>query len=1294
MCPLRQIRKQVKTGTAAIALLWFICASHSAAQTNQPPLQAALQAIDDNNLAALETLLARSTNWLREANYQARRHPLLQAAADGRLEMVRRLLASGADPNVVGDIRIKSPAQTNRYGVMGRDSSTTSDASHTAGARTTALQYAAGQGHWEVCQWLLKAGADPNFAAAFRPPPLIKAYQAPTGQTAVAELLLDCGANPFIEAAGEPRTAFDADLLANKGRLFARMLGQDAAHPLGTKRLAGINSGKFQGRPVKTAPEFLAEHGVRLFSLAMQHGSLEAARALLQAGVPATSHSADGLALFQNLALFEAEASKNANYRPAYWQEMRQLLLDHGANYDAFSATALGDTNQLGRLAAEHPQGPGRDATGQTPLHWAVRVNRPTLTDFWIRSGIPLEAENLAGQTALHLAASLGLVEHVKLLLAVQAPLEIRDTNGWTPLDAATQAKQIAVIRLFLTAPGAAYSPERGLATALHTAAVAGDLEAMAKLTNLTASLEARDELGLTPLQSAVANGQLAAAAWLINQGAKVAARDPQGNTLLHQVILPGNAVGCTLPPAEWIASLTQNPNLKLYAEYLAPAPDAEAPNPVLQAVSFVLACGVDASLRNNAGKTAIELALDEEYSTRLMLFDEDQAKLMKLMQAGGGNLNAADTEGNTPLHLVGGDVDSEKARGLIAAGADINATNHLGQTPLHRLAESIHGWDESEAGDNQPFQLLLRSHANVNLQDLKGRTPLHSLLASDSDFKAEAIRALIAAGANPNLCDEYGRTPAHLLLASEQSWHSAGECMKPLIQGGADFSLKDQQGKNPLHYFAGNQSPFFVVRGVGDAFEGVKLDPNARDNGGNTPLHVAARAGSGLVDWLVQLGGNLDAKNNAGETPRLLLARKSDGYPQLGPTSADTDIFVAARLGKIDSLDALLKADSQLLNLTNRMGETPLRVAAEARQTNAWQWLERQGARWDAVSAILAGQTQALATVLAENPGEINRQLRGRPLTHLAIVRGGLPTLSLLLKAGADMQAQDERGLSPVGIAQLGQQTEAANFLRQQGAKANLYDAAYNGLAENTRALLDANPSLVNTTNSLGRTPLATAAGCGQLEVLELLLAKGARLEAADPVNHFTALHLAAAYDQTAAAQFLLNKGAQVNPVDRFGLTPLHQAAARGAANVIGLLLQHQADPNQPAAKPAAPQLQEVPPSYAIYNQLREAPPLHYATYMLQTNTTQLLLKSGAKVNATDGLERTALDLLFQTQAGFESYAMMALNQLGGDDPLALHDKFFLPDMRKRSEQRKAIQRLLEEAGAKRSASSRIFGR
>jgi len=297
-----------------------------------------------------------------------------------------------------------------------------------------------------------------------------------------------------------------------------------------------------------------------------------------------------------------------------------------------------------------------------------------------------------------------------------------------------------------------------------------------------------------------------------------------------------------------------------MYLKYLTVGQYEQGPNPVLQAASFLLACGIDARATNHAGQTTVQLVTGEKTSRYNFFFNDDQAALLKLLGTGGGNVNEADANGDTVLHHAGQDTTADRAASLIAADADVNATNHPGRTPLHMFAEKIWGWDLNENGTNEPFQLLVRSGANVNAQDNEGLTPLHVLSTADTSFKTEATKLLLDAGANPNLRDKHGRTPAHLFLSGKWPCSEVGACLEMLAKSGADLSAKDDQGKTPLHYLAGiggpNQSPLFFVHSVGDTFTAAKVDVEVRDNNGNTPLHVAAKTGTyDVFNWLLKHG-------------------------------------------------------------------------------------------------------------------------------------------------------------------------------------------------------------------------------------------------------------------------------------------------------------------------------------------------------------------------------------------------------------------------------------------------------
>ena len=82
-----------------------------------------------------------------------------------------------------------------------------------------------------------------------------------------------------------------------------------------------------------------------------------------------------------------------------------------------------------------------------------------------------------------------------------------------------------------------------------------------------------------------------------------------------------------------------------------------------------------------------------------------------------------------------------------------------------------------------------------------------------------------------------------------------------------------------------------------------------------------------------------------------------------------------------------------------------------------------------------------------------------------------------------------------------------------------------------------------VTVRNSQGFTPLLAAAYNGHTDICGLLLAHGSNVNEVDPETKDTALDYAAFYGHNASVEALLSWGAEVNPQDYAGDTPLHAA-------------------------------------------------------------------------------------------------------------------------------------------------------
>jgi len=136
---------------------------------------------------------------------------------------------------------------------------------------------------------------------------------------------------------------------------------------------------------------------------------------------------------------------------------------------------------------------------------------------------------------------------------------------------------------------------------------------------------------------------------------------------------------------------------------------------------------------------------------------------------------------------------------------------------------------------------------------------------------------------------------------------------------------------------------------------------------------------------------------------------------------------------------------------------------------------------------------------------------------------------VELLIAAGADVNAQTDDGLTPLGHAE--RHPEIADLLRKHGGKTgeelakqepptakapdiSIHDAALIGNIEAVKQHLAAGTD-VNTKGDNGETPLHEATGAGHKEVVELLIAEGADVNAKDGIGGKTTARMGEIKDQ-----------------------------------------------------------------------------------------------------------------------------------------------------------------------------------
>lgn len=122
-------------------------------------------------------------------------------------------------------------------------------------------------------------------------------------------------------------------------------------------------------------------------------------------------------------------------------------------------------------------------------------------------------------------------------------------------------------------------------------------------------------------------------------------------------------------------------------------------------------------------------------------------------------------------------------------------------------------------------------------------------------------------------------------------------------------------------------------------------------------------------------------------------------------------------------------------------------------------------------------------------------------------------------------------------------------------GCTPSLHDVIGRGDMGRAQAMLEAHPELVHDENELGKQPLHYAVYYKQGEALDMLLAHGADVNAADNTG-MTALHGAAMMGRKEML-WLLGNGADWKQRDAFGDLPSHTAALYDQARVLVALFE-----------------------------------------------------------------------------------------------------------------------------------------
>ena len=218
-----------------------------------------------------------------------------------------------------------------------------------------------------------------------------------------------------------------------------------------------------------------------------------------------------------------------------------------------------------------------------------------------------------------------------------------------------------------------------------------------------------------------------------------------------------------------------------------------------------------------------------------------------------------------------------------------------------------------------------------------------------------------------------------------------------------------------------------------------------------------------------------------------------------------------------------------------------------------------------------------------------------------------------------------------------------------------SFFKAAVDGDYEAIKTAIDSGIDVNAKGGFFGRTALSSVAHLGHMKIAELLISRGAEVDAKDSFRA-TPLHRASREGHKNISELLINKNANVNAIDVYGGTPLDFAISSNHPEIADLLRKHggktkkELEGGEPVAEAAKPERQarKVPDTIheaakkgnieAVKQHLADDAdvngkdedgyaPLHFAALAGHNEIVELLIAKGADVNAKNNYGSTPLE-------------------------------------------------------------------
>ncbi len=488
------------------------------------------------------------------------------------------------------------------------------------------------------------------------------------------------------------------------------------------------------------------------------------------------------------------------------------------------------------------------DSSGNTALHIAVSKDSPLeYIRYLVQMGADVNARNKNGDSVLFISVQKNRRDAGDLLLEKNADIFATNTQNNSPLRVAlTQGGEI---QDWLINSKTLNSTDGSGNTPLHYAAEWHLNDAIISLIQKGAKVDVKNANGESAVYSAVKGGDDSPSTVniLVNNGVVIDSkdklgRDNLGNTPLHAAV-KWNAFNT----AKTLIALGVDVDAQNLSGKTALSDACRSAKKDM--AILLIRSGADINSTDATGRTVLMDAIssNNEEMVRLLLGHKanilvqemsgrnayheaalsGNIGIINLIRKAGGNPMARDAAGDTPFSLV---LNSDISVIQAVLGNDLNIADSDGNTPIHIAVE--------RRASKKTMMQLLNMGYSASARNGKGLTALNE--AVNKNAVSQAL-VLLEYGADPYVSTSNGDNALTSVFRTKNI-----ELLDAIVKYNA--TKTDRQGDGILHYAARTADKDIVEHLVA-----MKLDKRAANISGETPAQMAARWGRSDIAELLK---------------------------------------------------------------------------------------------------------------------------------------------------------------------------------------------------------------------------------------------------------------------------------------------------------------------------------------------------------------------------------------------------------------------------------------------------------